>query len=268
MVSYQPQVIQMLKFRSTALAVSLAISAVAAHATVPTPPLTATAAVPASGVEAFASSAINASPAVKTETQNTAGDDAGFKQQFKLDVVESPTTCGGIPAPRMTPQDGYHTVCVNGGLRFINNAEQYQYKVTISRTQKGKKQVVEQFEAVSPLGMPVSFSAGNETGYLQSVSTDKDTGKTDLVSGKVFSGVFVALDPKSRNENGTVNIETMFDISDLLSLTNVATTDGVTIQTPNTRGISEHTTVTVTPGKELKFDGDDLGVTLSVTRLN
>jgi hypothetical protein len=268
MVSYQPQVIQMLKFRSTALAVSLAISAFAAHAAAPTPPLTETAAAPASDVEVSARSAITASPAVKTETQATADGDSAFKQQFKIDVVENPTTCGGIPAPRMTPKDGYRTVCVNGGLRFINDADQYQYKVSISRTQKGKKQVSEEFQLRGPLGMPLTFSTGNEIPYLQSVSTNKDTGKTEIVPGTVFSGVFVALDPKSRNENGSVNVETMFDISDLVSLDNVTAQDGSTLQTPNTRGTSEHTSVTVTPGKELNFDGDNLSVTLSVTRLD
>jgi hypothetical protein len=268
MVSYQPQVIQMFTFRSTALAISLAISAFAANAAVPTPPLTANAASPASSVEVSPTSAITALPAVKTETQTTPGDDSAFKQQFKIDVVENPTMCGGIPAPRMTPKDGYRTICVNGGLRFINDADQYQYKVTVSRMLKGKKQIVQQFEVTSPLGFPITYSSGNETSYVQSVSTDKETGKMELVPGKVFSGVFVVLDPKSRNENGSVNVETMFDISDLVSIDNDTAPDGSMMQTPNTRGTSEHTTVTVTPGKELRFDSDDLDVSLSVTRLD
>lgn len=257
--------------RSTALAAALALYAFAAQAEIPTSQLTAATASHASDVVVAAADANTSSPAVKASTASAAGSiDATFPQRISFDAVQNPTSCGGIPSPRMTPKDGYHTVCVNGALRFINEAEQYQYKVSISRMQKGERRVSNEFEILGPLGMPLTFASGNEIPYLQSVSTDAATGKTEAVPGKVFSGVFVAIDPMSRNENGSLNVETMFDVSDLISLDSVAVTGSVdtTIQTPHTQAVSEHSTVTVTPGKELHFDGDDLGVALSITRVN
>lgn len=247
----------MFKFAASTLAIALALSSLGAHAadasskaatSIPTPKLT----------ETFAG---NTSPA--THSSSALDTLQALTADHIMNVVASPTSCGGAPAPQMVPSDGYSTLCVNGILRFINDSENYAYSLKVSKTVNGKQEVQDQMTLVGPIGRPLTFKSTQELPYVKSASQEKDdqTGETQTVlqSDKVESGLFAMLDPQGKSKDGTVLMDVDFDYSELLSIQNVTTAEGLTIQTPDTRVTNQRSVVQLTPGKPLKLVGFSIG---------
>jgi hypothetical protein len=272
----------MFKLRSSALAVALSFTALSAFAAVPTPQLTATAvAVPTSAVStnsafATAASAIAVSttdaPAAATATPTQAASTAGAVEIAdqvipyaftKLDIQHDPSSCGGIPAPRLTAVDGYRTLCVNGTLRFVSNADEYTYKVTVWNTEGGKKTLKDRFDLVAPYGMPVQFTSATETPYLKSATLDSATGKYSMTTGRVSAGFTVILDAKGRTADGSLLVDTVFQKQDLLSIHKITGADNLDVQTPDTRFDSTQSSIRLPVGKTFSIGGGD-GVEVDV----
>lgn len=247
----------MFKFAASTLAIALALSSFGAHAadasskaanSIPTPKLT----------ETFAG---NTSPA--TSSSSPLDTLNALTAEHIVNVVVSPTSCGGVPAPQMVPADGYSTLCVNGILRFINDSENYAYSLKVSKTVNGKQEMLNQMTLVGPIGRPLTLKSEQEVPYVKSASQEKDakTGetKTVLQSDKVESGLFVLLDPQSKLKDGSVVMDVDFDYSELLSIQDITTADGLTIQSPDTRVTNQRSVVQLTPGKPLKLVGFNIG---------
>jgi hypothetical protein len=243
----------MFKFAASSLAIALALSSFGAHAadvstkaadSIPTLKLT----------ETFADNNTSASNAASTLNNVT-----DLTADHQVTIVQSPTTCGGVPAPRMVPSDGYSTLCVNGILRFINDSENYTYSLKVSKTVNGKQEVLDDLSMVGPIGRPLTFKTAQELQYVKSASVEKDaqTGddKTSLEAGTVDTGIFVILDPQGKLKDGTVIMDVDFDYSELLDIKNITTSDGLSIQSPDIRVTSQRSVVKLSPGKTLKLVG-------------
>jgi hypothetical protein len=241
----------MLKLAPAVLAVTLAFSTFAAYAATPAATQATTAAAPDTSATSTAAAANLAAELPATT----------------LDVVQNPSFCGGIPAPHLTPKDGYHTACVNGALRFVSDSDLYQYKVTVSRTVKGKKAAVSAVQLSGPLGQPVSYSSGTVVPYVKSSSVDKETGKSSIETGQVFNGFMVTLDPARRTASGEVVVGFSFNDTQLVSMRTLDAGNSPAIQEPQLRTESEQSVIMMTPGKPLTLSGADTSVELTVTHI-
>jgi hypothetical protein len=180
----------------------------------------------------------------------------------------SPSICGGVPAPRLVPADGYVTVCVNDKLRFVDNAEQYMYTFTAIRLKNGKEVERSEIEGVSQLGMPLRWSTGTETPYLSSLKTDSGTGKTTATYENGFSGVTLLLDATTRQPDGTLIADVAVDDTSLVKLDTLAHVPGYPdIQGAHTRTASVHETLALTPGQPVTLHNENLEVRLTATKV-
>ncbi|KWU26433.1 hypothetical protein AS149_25945 [Burkholderia cenocepacia] len=183
-------------------------------------------------------------------------------------LQRSPNSCGGVPAPRLLPADGYFTVCVNDRLRFVNSADQYHYSFVAIRLQDGKEVERSGIEGVSQLGMPVQWSTGTETPYLASLKVDNATGKTTATSETVFSGVTLFADAATRRPDGTLVADVAVDDTSLIKLDTLAHVPGYPpIQGAHTRAVSIRETLALAPGQPTILRNGNLEVRLTATKV-
>jgi hypothetical protein len=186
----------------------------------------------------------------------------------RYDIVSDPNSCGGIPAPKMTPADGYRTLCVNGNLRFLrNDADPYAFKVTVTKTENGKTVARREFNTLQMIGEPTAMSSGDATPYTTGTHTDLATGKTAIETAEVVSGYAFLLDPQSVGEDGRVLVDVFLRHQKLLSLQKMSTGNAPVAEVPSTSVDHLDSTFVLTPGTPTPLHLGDLTIELTASKV-
>jgi hypothetical protein len=148
-------------------------------------------------------------------------------------------------------------------LRFIEAKSTHVFKVTLSRTEDGKKKLIADATLTTRINEPVFFSSGQSVSYVQSAAKDGTTAEVSLQTGEVFSGVNFSLDPTERDSDGSLNLSVYVNDADHQSIDNFTTSEGLAVQEPHVTSTTEHAKLHVVPGKPSTLVSG--GLTLEVT---